>query len=327
MIFYYRYFFLWFVATAVLLAQVSCKKEKIKNRSDGAYRLQVNTKGSLQNPAWSPDNSAIVFTKFRNGYNLGPADVMVFNIINESVRKLVADGSSNINLPGSCWNPVSKKITFASTRDPHDEIYIIDENGALGSEVKITDRMDKVAYEPSFSPDGQWIVFESHQLDKEENGIITKYKTDGSSTYIELTISNDDCRQPNWSPLGDKILYQKFVNGQWDIWVMDTLGSNKIQVTSGDGDKTDASFSPDGQYIVYSSNEGGEKYANLYIVPVSGGASIKVTNYTSYDGAPSWSSDGKKIVFESSFIDPDTPTLWTPTDSKGTQIWVINSPI
>jgi TolB protein len=308
----------------VIIMQTSCKKEDITIRTDGAYSLGITGKGSFQNPAWSPDNYSVVLTNFLNGYNTDPADVLLFEISNGSVRKLVSDGSANINLPGSCWNAAMHTIVFSSSREPHDEIYLIPENGPIGSEIKITSRTDIVAYEPSISPDGQWIVFESHKLDVDDNGIITKFNIDGTSSYIQLSDANDDCRQPNWSPAGNLILYQKLTNQQWDIWVMDTQGNNKTKVTSGGGDKTDASFSPDGQHIVYSSNEGGEKYANLYIIPSSGGTSKKITNYDSYDGAPSWSSDGKKILFESSFTDPETPTLWTPADPEGTRIWIID---
>lgn len=313
--------------SVTLLSQISCKKEEIDTRSDGAIKLKINAKGSIQNPAWSPDNNYIVVTNFLNGYNTDPANILIFDINNGTTVKIVADGSANVNLPGSVWNGVIHKIIFSSSREPHDEIYMIDEYGSSGSEQKITERADKMAFEPSFSPDAKWIVFESHLVDTEGNGVITKYKTDKTSSYIELTDANDDCRQPNWSPAGDLILYQRFANGQWDIWVMDTIGSNKSKVTSGNGDKTDASFSPDGKYIVYSSNEGGEKYANIYIVPSAGGASVRVTKSESYDGAPSWSPDGKKIIFESSLYDPEKPALWTPADPDGTKIWIINSPI
>ena len=308
----------------LILTHTSCKKENITTRSDGAYRLDIKGKGSFQNPAWSPVNNSIVVTNFLKGYNTDPADILLFDINTGSIRTLVSDGSANVNLPGFCWNTSTHTIVFSSSREPHDEIYIINENGIPGSEQKITDRSDRVAFEPSFSPNGQWVVFESHQVDKEGDGIITKYKIDKTSSYLQLSNANDDCRQPNWSPVGNLILYQKFTNEQWDIWVMDTLGNNKTKVTSGGGDKTDASFSPDGKYIVYSSNEGGEKYANLYIIPSSGGTSRKITNYNSYDGAPSWSPDGKKIIFESSFIDPETPSLWRPADPKGTTIWIID---
>lgn len=288
------------------------------HRDDEAYKVNISESGSLQNPAWSPDSTSILFTRFRNGYNEEPADLFIIDLVNNSTKTLVSDGSGNINLPGSVWNSITHKIVFSSSREPHDEIFIIDENGNPGDEIKITDREDKVAYEPSFSPDGQWVVFESHKLDVEGNGIITKYKIDGTESYQSLTDIDDDCRQPNWSPAGNLILYQKFADGQWDIWVMNTNGTNHTKVTSGAGDKTDASFSPDGQWIVYSSDEGELEFANLFIIPVSEGNSMRVTYHDGYDGAPSWSPDGNKIAFESCSGDPD--------GSVGTTIWIIDVP-
>lgn len=288
-------------------------------RNDSAYRVSITESGSLQNPAWSPDGGSILFTCFSAGYNSEPADLVVIDLADNSVRTLVSDGTGNINLPGSAWNQSTGKIVFSSSRDPHDEIYMIDENGSPGGETKVTERSDQVAYEPSFSPDGQWIVFESHLIDVENDGVITKYKIDGSESYDALTNASDDCRQPNWSPAGDLILYQRFAAGHWDIWVMNTDGSNQIQITDGAGDKTDASFSPDGQWIVYSSDEDGLDSANLFIVPVAGGTSTRITFFGGYDGAPSWSPDGERIAFESYPGDPD--------DSPGTSIWIIDVPV
>lgn len=282
------------------------------NREDNAYKLAISVNGSLQNPAWSPDGNSILFTRFRNGYNEEPADLLIFDLRSNTIRTLVSDGSGNINLPGSSWNPLTRQIVFASTRDPHDEIFIIDENGSPGDERKITNRVGKVAYEPSLSPDGQWVVFESHQLDVEENGMITTYNVDGTGQYQEITGQSEDCRQPNWSPVGGDILYQKYSGGQWNIWI------NHTRITSGSGDKTDASFSPDGQWIVYSSDEMGLEFANLFIIPTSGSTPIRVTFHDGYDGAPSWSPDGTRIAFESYPGDPDY--------SSGTTLWVVDVP-
>ena len=289
-----------------------------EDRQDEAIPVNISENGSLQNPAWSPDGGSLLFTRFTAGYNSEPADLFVIDLGDDSLRTLVSDGSGNISLPGSVWNGVSGQIVFASTRDPHDEIYMIGENGVPGDEVKITGRADKVAYEPSFSPDGQWIVFESHVLDVENDGVITIYKVDGSEPFTALTDASDDCRQPNWSPSGDLILYQRDTEGQWDIWVMNTDGSGQTKATDGAGDKTDASFSPDGQWIVYSSDEGGLDSANLFIVSVAGGNSTRVSYFSGYDGAPSWSPDGNRIAFESCPGDPD--------ESAGTSIWIVDVP-
>lgn len=175
-----------------------------------------------------------------------------------------------------------------------------------------------MAYEPSFSPDGQSVVFETHKMDVKSNGIITQYKIDGTGSFQPLTSPEEDCRPPNWSPIGNLILFQKFSERQWDIWVMDRNGHNQRKVTHGAGDKTDGSFSPDGKWIVYSSNERGIENANLFIISIFGGGSIRVSDSDGYDGAPSWSPDETWILFESCFCDPD--------DSSGTSLWNIKVP-
>ncbi len=296
-----------------------CGEDDIdEERHDSAEQLEIDLEGSLQNGAWSPDSDLIVFTRFQEAYNEEPADLFVVDLDGDSLRELVSDGSCNVNLPGSSWNSEAEQIVFSSSREPHDEIYVIDDMGSPGDEVRITFRDDLMAYEPTFSPDGEWVVFESHLLDQEDNGVITKFCVDGSSDYIALTAQDDDCRQPNWSSSGDKILYQRFDGDQWDIWVMNDDGSNAEKVTTGGGDKTDASFSPDGDWIVYSSDENELDLANIFIIPTTGGESIQITEWDGYDGAPSWSPDGSKIIFESYPGDPD--------DSEGTTLWIIDVP-
>jgi TolB protein len=146
------------------------------------------------------------------------------------------------------------------------------------------------------------VVFESHILDVQDNGVIIKYRLNGTSLYIPLSDLDDDCRQPNWSPSGEHILYQKYEHSQWEIYIMDIDGNNPYMLTDMPGSKTDASFSPDGQWVVFSlENEDGEEL-------------IRITDSNTYDGAPSWSPDGTKIVFESSPGDPE---------DTGTTIWMI----
>lgn len=304
----------------LILSLISCKEDVTeppitKQRNDNGIALNISLSGSFQNPAFSPDSKSIVFTRFINGYNKEPAELYKFNLTTEKLTLLITNGSANVNLPGSAWNETTNQIVFSSSREPHDEIYLIDANGTTGDEIQITSRQDSIGYEPTLSPDGKWVVFESHKLDEEGNGIIVKYKIDKSSPYIYLTDSGDDCRQPNWSPSGNKFLYQKFANGQWDIWVMNTDGTAKTKVTSGSGNKTDASFSNNGQLIIYSTDFELD-LSNIYKIPVTGGTPDRLTDYAGYDGAPSFSPDGTKLIFESFNGDPD--------NSTGTKLILLN---
>ena len=280
--------------------------------------LDIPIEGSLQNPAWSPDGGEVLFTRFNDGYNEGSADLLIYDLDSERVRTLVSDGSANINLPGSSWNGVTGQVVFSSDAEPHDEIYAIDAAGNGGDETRITDRSDEVAYEPSLSPDGQRLVFESHRLDVEGNGVIVKSPMDGSGPYLELTAPGEDCRQPNWSPRGGHIVYQKLDGGQWHLWLMDEDGGSRRQLTSGKGDETDASFSLDGKWLVFSYDGPETESAQLRVISVDGGEAELLTGDSGYHGAPSWSPDGSHVVYEYSADDPD--------DSAGTVIRVIDLP-
>ncbi len=306
------------IFSGLFLISVSCEEIDPDSylRHDNAVKLNIPLSGSLQNPAFSPDGNAIVFTRFRKGYNVEPADIFIFYLENSKLDTLAMDGSGNVNLPGSSWNSQNESIVFSSSREPHDEIFIIDEDGKPGDEIQITNRLNYMAYEPTFSPDGQWIVFESHPVDVEKKGVIMKHKLDNSISYQALTNEDDDCRQPNWSPNGDYLLFQKHDHRKWDIWIMKPDGSDKKTVTSGSGDKTDACFTNDGEFIIYSCDAELE-FANIYKISIEGGNPERITNYEGYDGAPSISSDLSKIVFESYGGDPD--------DSDGTSIWIMET--
>ncbi len=284
-------------------------------RSDGAVRIDVDSTGSLQNPAFSPEGDRILLTVFREGYNEGPADLLIADADGHDVRVLVSDGSENVNLPGSAWSAARGEIVFSSSREPHDEIYVIGEDADPGDEERVTDRAMNASYEPSFSPDGEWIVFERHPIDVEGEGVIVRCRADDGEDCVELSPEGGDCRQPNWSPAGERIVFQCLDDGRWDLWTVRAGGEDLARITSGPGDCTDASFSPGGDRIVFSSDRGELPNANLFIVQADGSGWSRLTVFDGYDGAPSWSPDGEWIAFESSSGDSD--------GSAGTSIWAI----
>jgi TolB protein len=278
-------------------------------RPDGSLKLRIPLQGSLQSPAWSPDRKSIVFTRFRNGYNEGPADVYILNLETNTLRSLLADGSDNVTQPGSTWNSRTNKIAFSSDRDGHEEIWTVNAHGQ-GEPQKITGRSSRAAYEPSFAPDGQSLVFESRDVGSEGPGRITLFEI-GSKHYTDITAVDEDCRQPNWSPRGDYIVYQKQLGGQWDLWLYEVKSRQHRLLTVGlAGDKTDASFSPGGRFVVYSGRApendevSGAGDESILALPITGGQPVPITRYPGYHGAPSWSPDRAYVAAETSTHSP-----------------------
>jgi len=321
-------------------------------RSDGALRLTWPSDGaSDQNPAFSPDGTRLVFTRFANGYNVGPAGLFLLDLHNGQVMRLTPpEDQDNVNLPGSAWvtltpseqgsrgaevqgsegvgrnspqHPGSSapalnrgRIVFASDRADADDLWRIAPDGSDFR--RITTHTGLPWYiEPSWSPDGQWIVFEVSRPGPSEDGRvgeIWKVRADGTG-LTQLTGAPDfDDRQPNWSPTGDRIVFQRrsLPDGQWDIYTIAPNGTDLRNVTNDPtADDTDASWSPNGRFIVYSSDHGGLPVPNLFVIPAAGGEPIRVTySDVAADGAPSWSPDGTWIAFESHDAGDAPATLW-----------------
>jgi len=106
------------------------------------------------------------------------------------------------------------------------------------------------------------------------------------------------------SPDGSKILYalreavmtddrSEYIN---QIWLTDTKAgsTNKpVQLTRGDKNASQPGWSPDGLWISFVSNRDGKN--NLYILPIGGGESEKITDVKSGVSSYKWSRDGQDI--------------------------------
>src|SRR5678815_1869433 len=100
------------------------------------------------------------------------------------------------------------------------------------------------------------------------------------------------------SPDGNKVLYtvreavmtddrSEYVN---QVWLCNANGANQIQLTKGDKNSSNPAWSPDGKWISFTSSRDGK--ANLYLLPVSGGESEKITDVKTGVGNYEWSRDG-----------------------------------
>ena len=324
--------------SAATLSGLLAQGTEPNRRPDGAEQLPINLEGSLQNAAWSPDGKRIVFTHFRSGYNRSPADLVIFDLQTRALTTLIGDGKTNVSQPGSTWNAPTGRIVFSSTRPDHDQIFSMASQGRADTLRQLTSSDTHMAYEPSFAPDGQSIVFESHLVNEEGNGQLRLLKL-GAAEAEDLTDHDEDCRQPNWSPAGDLIVYQKQDDGQWDLWLYEIRSKQHRRLTQGNGDKTDATFSPDGRWVLYSADNSDLKHAALFATSLDGTRTFRITNAGVYDGAASWSPDGTSIVFESAAERPLPPgvrgwivgaTRWLKKvfvrSEASTKLWKIATP-
>ncbi len=96
-----------------------------------------------------------------------------------------------------------------------------------------------------------------------------------------------------------------------DIWVAGESGADIQRLTVNKARDQFPRFSPDGQWIAFSSNREGNY--DVYLVPVTGGEPRQLTFHSADDNVVGWTADGKKVVFSSTRGNgafPSVATLW-----------------
>ena len=89
----------------------------------------------------------------------------------------------------------------------------------------------------------------------------------------------------------------------YDIFIADLKGNIKKQLTNNPGYDAEATVSPKGDKIVFTSLRSGD--LELYTMNMDGSGVKQLTNQLGYDGGAFFSPDGTKIVFRASR--PKTP--------------------
>ena len=149
------------------------------------------------------------------------------------------------------------------------------------------------------------IAFSSH---RDGNSEIYVMDADGGNLR-RLTNNPTGDGNPSWSPDGKRIVFTSDRDGHFmnripttEIYVMDADGRNQQNLTNNLSDDSSPSWSPDGKRIAFDSNREGRFNWEIYVIDADGGNLQRITNNPDDDGwpddrYPSWSPDGKRIVF------------------------------
>lgn len=82
-----------------------------------------------------------------------------------------------------------------------------------------------------------------------------------------------------------------------DIWIVSREGGEARRVTSFPGVESDPHFSPDGEWIAFSGEYGGDE--DVYVVRASGGEPRRLTWHPGEDEVRGWTPDGGRVLFVS----------------------------
>ena len=173
---------------------------------------------------------------------------------------------------------------------------------------------------PALSPDGNSIAYSSSP-DSGAVEIYVKPLTPGARE-IQLTSDGQGNSEPAWSPDGRLIAFHSFRRG--GIWLIPATGGTARQLT--DFGAWPA-WSLDGSSIAFQSEFPNMPPTTIWKVSSQGGEPVQITQVGNPPGGhslPSWSPDGKRIVFVA-YTGARQMEMWTVPATGGAPTQVIKS--
>jgi TolB protein len=230
------------------------------------------------------------------------------------------------------WSPDGQRIIFQSTRDKLgcDQIFIMNRDGGNQHMVSTGKGRTTCGY---FLPDNKHILYASTH----EAGDACPPAADRSKGYVwavyptyKIYLATDEGKilktlagAPGYNAEGTvnfksgRIVYTSMASGDLDLWTMKPDGSDKKQLTKSDGYDGGPVFSRDGKQVVWRANhpqtpETEQRYHDLlkenltspmkmelFVSNGEGKNTKQITNFGCASFAPTFTPDGKKILFAS----------------------------
>jgi Tol biopolymer transport system component len=248
---------------------------------------------ALRSPSWSPDGTTVIYEK--QDWTPRPQNKLLYSWMpdveyrytdvfpsfsvdgklvvtekddNSSIAVMDADGSGRQRIFEN-----EKSYSFAPTWSPDGESLIFGYGGYFqerkftgarlmfinrdGSNAEaLTDGTPNAGF-PSYSPDGQHVVYRIWSKDNpEDNGLRIMNLADRRIRVLTTEYDN----LPDWSPDGSKILFTRKHDGNnFDIFTIRPDGSNLEQLTTFPANDAHAVWSDDGEQILWSCGNFGFK--------------------------------------------------------------------
>lgn len=244
---------------------------------DGTDLVQLtDMAASNYYPIFTLDGSSVLFASNRSG----PA--FDFFILNFNAREVFQLTNSIGNVISPDFSPDGRFLIFANrVGDNPTAIWMVNTDG-LNPRLVYTGIGDIVSV--AWSPDGQKIAYAMNTGVPQEYEIFTMNINGRDHLKISQGLQGIG-GSVDWSPDGTSLLVHAGPFGDKDIFKIDVATGNFVQLTDG-GNNAGASYSPNGQFIVFNSLRNNDQ-ADLYLMEADGSGMRQLTN----DPEPDWGAN------------------------------------
>ena len=226
---------------------------------DGSGVTQL-TSGTVNsdNPAWSPDQQYIAFTRGTEVTVMGANGSGAF-----PVAEAVGAGVSSLS-----WSPDGTELAYTGG-DNNNDLYVVSLDAATGAVGTPALLAAGPSYDVNWSPDGTNVAFDRYDSSG-NSAIIVHDVATGAEYNFSALISAPNSWGPSWSPSGTMLAFQATATVKittkkgtttttiYPLFIANADGTDLLQVTpsSSEGGYL-PTWSPDGTTLAFISESGG----------------------------------------------------------------------
>ncbi|MCC6362245.1 MAG: PD40 domain-containing protein [Bryobacterales bacterium] len=175
---------------------------------------------------------------------------------------------------------------------------------------------DGVTVTPVLSHDGKFVAYASDRATGKHLDIWVHPLTEGGQP-IRLTTHEANDEMPDFSPDGGQVAFYSSRDGG-GIYVVPTLGGEERLLVRG---AIRPRFSPDGKSIAYCVGGNFQAPSKIYVIPVRGGKPKELATDVPWACWPSFSPDGRHILFSGSPATNDPARdVWVTSVESGPSV-------
>lgn len=254
----------------------------------------------VSDPQISPDGKWVAYTVTTPDMeaNRNASDVWMVPTTGGASLQLTRGGHDS----SPVWSPDGKTIAFLSSRGSSSQVYLLRMDGGEAQELT---HLSTGADIVKWSPDGSTIALTS--------SVYPDCQDDACNRSRDAEKDKNKVKAHEYEQLLYRHWNHWFEGKRSHLFVVPANGSaTPRDLTPGAhydvppderGGPSDINFSPDGKEICYTAVtdkiEALSTNGDLFLVPVSGGESKRITNNPGFDGNPVYSPDGKYIAYHS----------------------------
>jgi Tol biopolymer transport system component len=240
--------------------------------------------GTMRSPAWSPDGKHVVYE--RVGFGPRPQNLLLFSW-DPAYEYRYSDVFPSFSTDGKL---------LLTRKDGDSSLDIMEPDGSNRQEVFPSN--GGTAFSPSWSPDGQRIVFGYGgflQARSRQPAKIMMVRRDGTNLET-LTEGTPNAGFPSWSADGTRVVYRVWGGDVQGLRILN-ISDRSVSVLTTDYDNLPY-WSPDGQRIVFTRRHGGFNF-DIFTIRPDGSDLRQLTTSPANDAHATWTDDGQYIMWSS----------------------------